>query len=69
MTGWATLNGYPIGILANNGILFSEEAEKGAQFIQLCNRSQTPILFMQNITGSWSVRATNKAESSRTARS
>ena len=51
VTGWATLNGYPIGILANNGILFSEEAEKGAQFIQLCNRSQTPILFMQNITG------------------
>ena len=51
VTGWAKLNGFPIGILANNGILFSEEAEKGAQFIQLCNRSQTPILFMQNITG------------------
>ena len=51
VTGWAHLNGYPIGILANNGILFSEEAEKAAQFIQLCNRSQTPILFMQNITG------------------
>lgn len=51
VTGWAHLNGYPIGILANNGILFSEEAEKGAQFIQLCNKAQTPILFMQNITG------------------
>ncbi len=51
VTGWANLNGHPIGILANNGILFSEEAEKGAQFIQLCNRAQTPILFMQNITG------------------
>lgn len=51
VTGWAHLNGYPIGILANNGILFSEESEKGAQFIQLCNRAQTPILFMQNITG------------------
>ncbi len=43
--------GYPIGVLANNGILFSEEAQKGAQFIQLCNRSDTPILFVQNITG------------------
>ena len=51
VTGWAHINGYPIGILANNGILFSEEAEKGAQFIQLCNRNEIPILFMQNITG------------------
>lgn len=51
VTGWATLGGRPIGILANNGILFSEEANKGAQFIQLCNRSDTPILFAQNITG------------------
>jgi len=51
VTGWAHLNGYPIGILANNGILFSEESEKGAQFIQLCNRAEVPILFMQNITG------------------
>lgn len=51
VAGWANLNGYPVGILANNGILFSEEAEKGAQFIQLCNRSSTPILFLQNITG------------------
>ncbi len=49
--GWASLAGYPIGILANNGILFSEEAQKGAQFIQLCNRSGTPLLFVQNITG------------------
>ena len=38
-------------MLANNGILFSEEAEKGAQFIQLCNRTDTPLLFVQNITG------------------
>ena len=51
MTGWAHLDGYPIGILANNGILFSEEAEKGAQFIQLCKRHDVPILFLQNITG------------------
>ena len=51
VTGWAHLDGYPIGILANNGILFSEEAEKGAQFIQLCERHDVPILFVQNITG------------------
>ena len=51
VTGWATLGGRPLGVLANNGILFSEEAQKGAQFIQLCNRSNTPILFAQNITG------------------
>ena len=49
--GWADLCGYPIGILANNGILFSAESQKGAQFIQLCNRSDTPLLFVQNITG------------------
>jgi acetyl-CoA carboxylase carboxyltransferase component len=51
VTGWAHLDGMPIGILANNGILFSEEAEKGAQFIQLCERHDVPILFIQNITG------------------
>ena len=51
VTGWAHLDGYPIGILANNGILFSEEAEKGAQFIQLCKRHDVPLLFLQNITG------------------
>ncbi len=51
VTGWGHLDGFPIGVLANNGILFSEEAEKGAQFIQLCNRMSVPILFAQNITG------------------
>lgn len=51
VTGWAELGGYRVGILANNGILFSDSAEKGAQFIQLCNQSNTPLLFMQNITG------------------
>jgi acetyl-CoA carboxylase carboxyltransferase component len=51
VTGYAHLHGYPIGILANNGILFSESSEKGAQFIQLCNQTDTPILFLQNITG------------------
>ena len=51
VTGWATLGGRPVGILANNGILFSEEAQKGAHFIQLANRAGTPLLFLQNITG------------------
>ena len=51
VTGWGHLGGYPIGVLANNGILFSEESHKGAQFIQLCNRMNVPILFAQNITG------------------
>lgn len=51
VTGWGELCGYPIGVLANNGILFSEESQKGAQFIQLCNRRDIPLLFVQNITG------------------
>lgn len=51
ITGYAHLHGYPIGIVANNGVIFSESAEKGAQFIQLCNKKDTPILFLQNITG------------------
>jgi acyl-CoA carboxylase subunit beta len=49
--GWASIGGYPVGILANNGILFSEESQKGAQFIQLANRTDTPLVFVQNITG------------------
>jgi len=49
--GWASIGGYPVGVVANNGILFSPEAQKGAQFIALCNRTDTPILFVQNITG------------------
>ena len=51
VTGYGHLHGYPVGIVANNGILFSESSEKGAQFIQLCNQTDTPILFLQNITG------------------
>ena len=51
VTGWGHIGGYAVGILANNGILFSEESHKGAQFIQLCNRMGVPILFAQNITG------------------
>ncbi len=49
--GWAKIQGQEIGILANNGVLFSPAANKGAQFIQLCNQRKTPILFLQNITG------------------
>jgi 3-methylcrotonyl-CoA carboxylase beta subunit len=49
--GYANLWGYPIGILANNGVLFNESALKGAHFIELCNQNGTPLLFLQNITG------------------
>ncbi len=49
--GWGSICGFPVGVIGNNGILFSEEAKKGAQFIQLCNRSDTPLVFFQNITG------------------
>ena len=49
--GWAHLHGFPVGVLANNGILFSESSQKGAQFIQLCNQRGIPLLFLQNITG------------------
>jgi acetyl-CoA carboxylase carboxyltransferase component len=49
--GWAHVHGYPVGILANDGALFSASAAKGAQFIQLCNQTDTPLLFLQNITG------------------
>ncbi|MEE8458104.1 MAG: carboxyl transferase domain-containing protein [Acidimicrobiia bacterium] len=52
VTGWARIHGYAIGILANHrGILFSEESQKAAQFIQLANRTDTPLLFVQNVTG------------------
>jgi len=49
--GWAHLHGFPIGIIANNGTLFSESAQKGAQFIQLCNQADVPLVFLQNTTG------------------
>jgi len=49
--GWAHLHGYPVGVLANNGILFSDSSQKGAQFIELCNQSDIPLVFLQNITG------------------
>ncbi|MGB1217294.1 MAG: acyl-CoA carboxylase subunit beta, partial [Saprospiraceae bacterium] len=51
VTGWANVHGYPVGIIANNGVLFSESANKGAHFIQLCNKNNIPLIFLQNITG------------------
>jgi 3-methylcrotonyl-CoA carboxylase beta subunit len=49
--GFAHIHGYPVGILANNGILFSESALKGAHFIELCSQRGIPLIFLQNITG------------------
>ncbi len=51
VTGFAHLNGVPVGIIANNGVLFSESALKAAHFIELCTQENIPLLFMQNITG------------------
>jgi len=51
VTGFARIHGYPVGIVANNGILFSESAQKGAHFIELCAQRGIPLLFLQNITG------------------
>ena len=51
ITGFANIMGYPVGILANNGVLFSESSLKGAHFVELCQSRKVPILFMQNITG------------------
>ena len=51
ITGFARIEGYPVGIIANNGVLFSESALKGAHFIELCNQRRIPLLFLQNITG------------------
>ena len=51
VTGFARLYGYPVGIVANNGILFGESAQKGAHFVELCGQRGIPLLFLQNITG------------------
>src|ERR1700748_2949794 len=51
VTGFARIYGHPVGIVANNGILFSESALKGAHFIELCDQRQIPLVFLQNITG------------------
>jgi acetyl-CoA carboxylase carboxyltransferase component len=49
--GWAQIEGYPVGILANNGVLFAESAQKGAHFIELACARRVPLVFLQNITG------------------
>jgi acetyl-CoA carboxylase carboxyltransferase component len=51
ITGFARIEGYPVGIIGNNGVLFSESALKGTHFIELCNQRRIPLLFLQNITG------------------
>ncbi|MFA9429042.1 carboxyl transferase domain-containing protein [Egicoccus sp. AB-alg2] len=51
VTGFARIHGYPVGIVANNGILFRESALKGAHFVELCNQRGVPLVFLQNITG------------------
>jgi 3-methylcrotonyl-CoA carboxylase beta subunit len=51
VTGFARLHGHPVGIVANNGVLFSESALKGAHFIELCDQRGIPLLFLQNISG------------------
>jgi acetyl-CoA carboxylase carboxyltransferase component len=52
VTGWASVHGYPVGVLANaRGVLFGEESQKAAQFIQLANQAGTPLVFLQNTTG------------------
>ena len=49
--GFARIHGYPVGILGNNGVLFSESALKGTHFIELCDQRGIPLLFLQNISG------------------
>jgi acetyl-CoA carboxylase carboxyltransferase component len=51
VAGFARIEGYPVGILANNGVLFAESAQKGAHFIELCCKRKIPLVFLQNITG------------------
>ncbi|GAB3557848.1 carboxyl transferase domain-containing protein [Spelaeicoccus albus] len=51
VTGFASVHGHPVGIVANNGVLFSESALKGAHFIELCDQRKIPLLFLQNISG------------------
>jgi 3-methylcrotonyl-CoA carboxylase beta subunit len=51
VTGFAHIHGHPVGIVANNGVLFSESAMKGAHFIELCDQRSVPLVYLQNITG------------------
>jgi acetyl-CoA carboxylase carboxyltransferase component len=49
--GWASIHGYPVGVLGNNGVIYPDAAQKAAHFIQLCNQIDVPLVFFQNITG------------------
>ena len=49
--GWASIHGYPVGVLGNNGVIYPRAAEKAAHFIQLCNQIDVPLVFLQNVTG------------------
>jgi acetyl-CoA carboxylase carboxyltransferase component len=49
--GWASIHGYPVGVLGNNGVIYPDSAQKAAHFIQLCNQIDVPLVFLQNITG------------------
>ena len=49
--GWASIHGYPVGVLGNNGVIYPDSAQKAAHFIQLCNQIDVPLVFVQNITG------------------
>ncbi|MFT5966429.1 MAG: 3-methylcrotonyl-CoA carboxylase beta subunit, partial [Yoonia sp.] len=51
VTGFAHIDGWPCGIIANNGVLFSEAAQKGAHFVELCSQRKIPLVFLQNVTG------------------
>ena len=68
VTGFAHIHGHPVGILANQGVLFSESALKAAHFIELCDQRGVPLLFLQNITGFMVGPRTRRAGSPRTGR-
>ncbi len=63
--GFARIEGMPVGIVANNGILFSESAQKGAHFIELCCQRKVPLVFLQNITGFMVGRRTERRHRAR----
>jgi len=49
--GWASIHGFPVGVIGNNGVIYPDSAQKAAHFIQLCNQIDLPLVFLQNITG------------------
>ena len=67
VTAFAHIHGHPVGIIANNGVLFSESALKGAHFIELCDKRSIPLVFLQNITGFMVGRAYEEGGIARTA--